>query len=275
MTKPVREAETSTSVRIRRGLGVTAGLDVGLARDLAWVCARLGYHSMWSNDEPTASGLATLAHFAAAAPELELGAGVLPIDRHRPVHVATEIDRLGLDPARLWVGIGSGQLRSPTGAVENAVAELREILPDGTRIVVAAMRPNMCRVGGAIADGVLLNWMLPDRAAAARRWVREGAAAAGRAAPVVASYVRVAVGPGAKQRLNHEEGRYRTKNDNHRRHFATMDVELGSIGVAASTRAQVLDALAPYHAALDLPIARVLADSDAASLRAVAAAAAP
>ena len=275
MTKPVREAETSTSVRIRRGLGVTAGLDAGLARDFAWECARLGYHSMWSNDEPTASGLATLGHFAAAAPELELGAGVLPIDRHRPVHVAAEIDRLGLDPARLWVGIGSGQLRSPTGAVENAVAELREILPDGTRIVVAAMRPNMCRLGGAIADGVLLNWMLPDRAVAARRWVREGAVAAGRAAPVVASYVRVAVGPGAKQRLRHDEGRYRTKNDNHRRHFATMDVELGSIGVAASTRAQVLDALAPYHAALDLPIARVLADSDAASLRAVAAAAAP
>jgi alkanesulfonate monooxygenase SsuD/methylene tetrahydromethanopterin reductase-like flavin-dependent oxidoreductase (luciferase family) len=272
---PVREVETSTSVRIRRGLGVTAGLDAGLARDLAWECARLGYHSMWSNDEPAASGLATLAHFAAAAPELELGAGVLPIDRHRPVHVAAEIDRLGLDPARLWVGIGSGQLRSPTGAVENAVAELREILPDGTRIVVAAMRPNMCRLGGAIADGVLLNWMLPDRAVAARRWVREGAVAAGRAAPVVASYVRVAVGPGAKQRLRHEEGRYRTKNDNHRRHFATMDVELGSIGVAASTRAQVLDAFAPYHAALDLTIARVLADSDAASLRAVAAAAAP
>ena len=272
---PVREVDTRTSVRIRRGLGVTAGLDAGLARDLAWECARLGYHSLWSNDEPTASGLATLAHFAAAAPELELGAGVLPIDRHRPVHVAAEIHRLGLDPARLWVGVGSGQLRSPTRAVENAVAELREILPDGTRIVVAAMRPNMCRLGGAIADCVLLNWMLPDRAATARRWVREGAVAAGRAAPVVASYVRVAVGLGAKQRLRHEEGRYRTKNDNHRQHFAAMDVELGSIGVAASTRAQVLDALAPYHAALDLPIARVLADSDAASLRAVAAAAAP
>jgi hypothetical protein len=37
----------------------------------------------------------------------------------------------------------------------------------------------------------------------------------------------------------------------------------------------VLDALARYDAALDLPIARVLAVSDAASLRAVAAAAAP
>ena len=44
-----------------------------------------------------------------------------------------------------------------------------------------------CRLGGAIADGVLLNWMLPDDAARAREWVREGAAQRGRPAPVVAS----------------------------------------------------------------------------------------
>jgi hypothetical protein len=29
---------------------------------------------------------------------------------------------------------------------------------------------NCCRIGGAIADGVLLNWMLPAQAALARRW---------------------------------------------------------------------------------------------------------
>ena len=37
---------------------------------------------------------------------------------------------------------------------------------------MAAMRPQLCRVGGAIADGVLLNWMLPAQAAQARQWVR-------------------------------------------------------------------------------------------------------
>jgi alkanesulfonate monooxygenase SsuD/methylene tetrahydromethanopterin reductase-like flavin-dependent oxidoreductase (luciferase family) len=260
---------------IRRGLGVTAGLDAGLARDLAVQCERLGYFSLWSNDEPGSSGLEVLAHFGAAAPALELGVGVLPLDRHQPARIATEVDRLGLDPAKLWLGIGSGQLRSSIDVIQRGLDELRELLPEHTRIVVAAMRPRMCRLGGAIADGVLLNWMLPAQAAEARRWVREGADAAGRAAPLVASYVRVAVGSDAPQRLRDEESRYRTINENHRRHFEAMDVPLGSVGVAASARPEVLAGLAPYQDALDLPIARLLAPYDETSLRAAAVAAAP
>jgi alkanesulfonate monooxygenase SsuD/methylene tetrahydromethanopterin reductase-like flavin-dependent oxidoreductase (luciferase family) len=216
-----------------------------------------------------------LAHFAAAAPRLELGVGVLPLDRHQPVGIAAEITRLGLDPAKLWIGVGSGQLRTPIHLVQGAVAELRELLPEGTRIVVAAMRPRMCRLGGAVADAVLLNWMLPAQAAQAGRWVRQGAAQAGRGAPVVASYVRVAVGARSGQRLREEERRYRSINAAHRRHFEAMDVPLGSVGVAASGRPGVLDGLAPYHAAIDLPIARLLTDRDATSLLAAAAAAAP
>ena len=187
----------TTSTPIRRGLGITASLDTGLARDLAVACQRLGYHSLWSNDEPASPGLETLAAVAAAAPQLELGVGALPLDRHQRASIAAAIDRLGIDPAKLWIGIGSGQLRSPTDIVNRAVSELRQLLPDETRIVVAAMRPRLCRLGGAIADGVLLNWMLPAQAAQARRWAQEGADEAGRTAPVVAAYIRVAVGPGS------------------------------------------------------------------------------
>jgi alkanesulfonate monooxygenase SsuD/methylene tetrahydromethanopterin reductase-like flavin-dependent oxidoreductase (luciferase family) len=265
----------NTATPIRRGLGITAGLDAGLARDLAAICEHLGYHSLWSNDEPTSPGLETLAQFAAAAPQLELGVGVLPLDRHQPARIAAEIARLGLDPAKLWIGIGSGQLRTPVDVVQRAVAQLRQLLPERTRIVVAAMRPRLCRVGGAVADGVLLNWMLPAQAAQARRWVREGADEAGRAAPVVASYVRVAVGSGSLQRLCDEESHYRSINEDHRKHFEAMNVPLGSVGVAASARSEVLEGLAPYHSALDLPIARLLAENDATSLSAGAVAAAP
>ena len=133
----------------------------------------------------------------------------------------------------------------------------------------------LCRIGGAIADGVLLNWMLPAQAALARRWVLEGADQAGRSAPLVASYVRVALGPGALQRLRDEESHYRNINEAHRRHFEAMDVPLGSVGVAASTRSQMLEGLAPYDSALDLPIARLLAEESATSLRSAAIAAAP
>jgi alkanesulfonate monooxygenase SsuD/methylene tetrahydromethanopterin reductase-like flavin-dependent oxidoreductase (luciferase family) len=258
-----------------RGLGINAGLEAGLARDLASRCLQLGYHSLWSNDEPGASGLETVAHFAAATRRIELGVGVLPLDRHSVASIASEVDRLEIDPARLWVGIGSGQLPRQVDVLERAAAELRELLPEETRIVLAAMRPRLCRLGGAVADGILLNWTLPDRVAGAREAAQEGADEAGRAAPVVAAYVRVAVGPGSLERLCDEEGRYRIINQRHREHFTALDVPLGSVGVAAPTAAEVPGKLAPYQAALDLLVIRVLANSDAASLAAVAEAAAP
>jgi alkanesulfonate monooxygenase SsuD/methylene tetrahydromethanopterin reductase-like flavin-dependent oxidoreductase (luciferase family) len=217
--------------------------------------------------------LDTVAQFAAATAKVGVGVGVLPLHRYGPAQIAAEVDRLGIDPARLWLGIGSGALSGQIDALQRAVEELRTLLPEASRIVVAAMRPRLCRLGGAIADGVLLNWMLPSQAARARGWVGEGAAEQGRATPVVASYVRVAVGPEARERLNDEERLYRTINEGHRKHFAAMDVAVGSVGIAASQRCEVLEALAPYHAALDLPIVRVLAD--ASLLSAVAHAAAP
>ncbi|MGH2970055.1 MAG: LLM class flavin-dependent oxidoreductase [Solirubrobacteraceae bacterium] len=258
-----------------RGLGITAGLDAGLARELAARCEELGYHSLWSNDEPSARGLDTLAQFAAATTKVELGVGVLPLHRYQPADIAAEVGRLGLDPARLWLGIGSGELPRQIDPLERAVAELRALLPETTRVMVAAMRPRLCRLGGAIADGVLLNWMPPREAARARAWVRDGAAEQGRKAPVVASYVRVAVGPGAKRRLSEEESFYRTINAAQRRHFAAMDVPVGSVGIAASHRSDLLELLGPYHGALDLAIVRVLAGPDASLLGAVADAAAP
>jgi alkanesulfonate monooxygenase SsuD/methylene tetrahydromethanopterin reductase-like flavin-dependent oxidoreductase (luciferase family) len=256
-------------------LGVTAGLDARVARDLAARCAQCGYDSLWSNDDSTSPGLETLAHFAAAAPHLELGVGVLPLHRYRPARIAAEVARLGLDPAKLWLGIGSGQLRPQLDAVRDGVAELRDLLPHGTRVVVAAMRPQLCRLGGGVADGVLFNWMPPTQAARARRWVQEGADHAGVAPPVAALYVRVAVGPRAAERLRAEEGRYRTINDGHRKHFAALDVPLGGVGVAAAERRSVLEGLQPYRSAVDLAIVRVLADPDVSSLVAVAEAAAP
>jgi alkanesulfonate monooxygenase SsuD/methylene tetrahydromethanopterin reductase-like flavin-dependent oxidoreductase (luciferase family) len=253
-------------------IGVTAGLDPPVAAAFAARCAELGYDSLWANDDPTAPGLEELARLAAGAPDLDLGVGVLPLDRYPPTKIAAEIDRLGLDPARLWIGIGSGRLRPALGAVRDAVFELRELLPPTTRIMVGTMREKLAHLGGAVADGVLLNWMLPAHAERARRWVHEGAETAGRPSPVAATYVRVAVGPGAEQRLQHEEGRYRGFDA---AHFEAMDVPLGSVGVAASSRAEAVEQLAPYRPAIDLPIVRVLAERDLAALVAVAEAAAP
>lgn len=261
-----------TTPATHHAIGVTSGLDAPVAAAFAARCADLGYDSLWANDDPTAPGLEELAHLAAGAPELDLGVGVLPIDRYPPAKIAAEVDRLGLDPAKLWIGIGSGRLRPALEPVRDAVAELRELLPSESRIMVGTMRPKLSRLGGEVADGVLLNWMLPPQADRARRWVQEGAAAAGRLAPTAALYIRVAVGRGAEERLQHEEGRYRGFDAEH---FAAMNVPLGSVGVAGSGRTEAVEKLAPYRPAVDLPIVRVLAERDLVSLCAVAEAAAP
>lgn len=253
------------------GLGVDAGLAPLAARELASRCAGLGYGSLWVNDEPEAPGLETLAHFAAGAPQLDLGVGVLPLDQHPPARIATEVTRLDLDPAKLWIGLGSGRLRLQLAPMRDAVTELRDLLP-AARIMVGAMGPHLCRLGGELADGVLLNWMLPAHASRAADWVDEGAVAAGRVAPITALYVRVAVGGDAPTRLHEEESRYRRLAA---AHFESMNVPLGTVGLAGRTRPDVLEGLAPYRSVVDLPIVRVLAGDDLASLVDVAEAAAP
>ena len=64
-------------------------------------------------------------------------------------------------------------------------------------------------------------------------------------------------------------------NEGHRTYFEAVNVALGSVGVAASTRPEVADEFAPYQSVLDLPIVRVLAPHDPTSLGTVATAAAP
>jgi hypothetical protein len=56
--------------------------------------------------------------------------GVLPQHRYQPAQIAAEVERLELDPARLWLGIGSGALARQIDALQRAVAELRMLLAD-------------------------------------------------------------------------------------------------------------------------------------------------
>jgi len=257
-----------------RGLGVAAGLEADIARALAARCAELGYTSLWSNDHPMASGLETAAEFAAAS-SLDVGVAVLPLDRHDPADIASKAGQLGLDPERLWLGIGAGFTKRPLGVVREGLAAVRSALPRGTRVAIAAMGPKMCALAGAEADGVFLNWMTPEKAGWARDHVEEGAAQAGRQPPEVFGYVRVAVGPDARDRLLKEESFYRQLHQGYIRHFQSLEREPGTIGVAEEDPASVQAELAPYEQAIDHLVVRALAHADVQSLEAVAVAAAP
>jgi alkanesulfonate monooxygenase SsuD/methylene tetrahydromethanopterin reductase-like flavin-dependent oxidoreductase (luciferase family) len=256
-----------------RGFGVAAGLSPEVARPLAERCAELGYTSMWSNDHPGAKGLETLAEFAAAAPAIELGVAVIALDRTPPEQIAADLERTGIEPARLWLGVGAGFSEKPLTRMREALPELRERLP-GVRLVLAAMGPKMCALAGADFEGVFLNWMTPEFAATARRRVEEGAADADRAAPPVFGYVRTAVGEDAAARLAKEESFYRDLHDGYRNHFARLGEPEGTVGVAAATPEQAQRELAAYTA-LDTVVVRGLASANIEAMTVLATAAAP
>ena len=257
-----------------RGFGVAAGLDPDVARPLAARCAELGYDSIWSNDHPGAKGLDTLAEFGTAAPDLDLGVAVIALDRTPPETIAADVERLGLDPTRLWLGVGAGFGDKPLTRMRKALPDLRERLP-GVRLVLAAMGPKMCELAGASYDGAFFNWMTPEFAAGARERVEAGAAQTGREAPPIFGYVRTAVGSDAAARLVKEESFYRDLHDGYRNHFARLGAEPeGTVGVAAADAAEAQSQLARY-AALDTIVVRGLASATIEAMTAVAEAARP
>jgi alkanesulfonate monooxygenase SsuD/methylene tetrahydromethanopterin reductase-like flavin-dependent oxidoreductase (luciferase family) len=258
---------------VSRAFGVAAGLDPEVAASLAERCQELGYGSLWSNDHPGALGLETLAVFAEAAPALELGVAVMALDRHAPAEIAGHIDRLGLDRDRLWIGVGAGFSEKPLTTMRDALGELREALP-GVRLVLAAMGPKMCRLGGGEYDGVFFNWMTPGFAARAKPNVEAGAEDAGRLTPPVFGYVRTAVGEDAAERLAKEESFYRDLHQGYRSHFDRLGEPEGTVGVAAANTTEAQRLLAGYEA-LDVVVVRGLASATAEAMRALAEAAAP
>jgi alkanesulfonate monooxygenase SsuD/methylene tetrahydromethanopterin reductase-like flavin-dependent oxidoreductase (luciferase family) len=256
-----------------RAFGVAAGLDPDVAAPLAARCAELGYSSLWSNDHPGALGLETVALFAGAAPAVDLGVAVMALDRHDPASIAAQIDRLGIDRDRLWLGIGAGFSERPLTRMREALPELRKALPD-VRLVLAAMGPKMCALAGSSYDGAFFNWMTPDFARSAREHVERGAREAGRETPPVFGYVRTAVGSDAAERLAKEESFYRDLHDGYRNHFERLGAAEGTVGVAASGRDDAATALAGYDA-LDVVVVRGLATASTEGMITVAEAAAP
>ncbi|HVC06429.1 MAG TPA: LLM class flavin-dependent oxidoreductase [Solirubrobacterales bacterium] len=256
-----------------RAFGVAAGLEQAVARPLAARCAELGYASIWSNDHPGAKGLETLAEFGAAAAQIDLGVAVIALDRTAPEAIAADVERVGLDPGRLWLGVGAGFSPKPLTRMREAAPELRQALPQ-VRLVLAAMGPKMCELAGGAYDGAFFNWMTPGFAAEARARVEAGARQAGRDTPPVFGYVRTAVGAGAAERLATEEAFYRDLHDGYRDHFARLAEPAGTVGVAAPDADTAQRSLAAYEA-LDTVVVRGLTSAMVEPMLALAQAAAP
>jgi len=243
-----------------RGIAVFAGISPDVIRAVARETEALGYSSFWVNHPPTTDGLASLAAAARETRRVDLGVGVIPLTARGPQAIAEGVRAQALPLDRLLLGIGSpnpGALRR----MREGIAALRSSL--ACRIVAAALGPKMCRLAGELADGVLLNWLTPAHARRSAEWVREGAAAARRAAPRLAAYVRVAIGPAARERLGGEAARYGAIPA-YGASFARMGVAPIDTCIAVDDAGAVPPALAAWDGVVDDIVVRVIPAADTA-----------
>jgi alkanesulfonate monooxygenase SsuD/methylene tetrahydromethanopterin reductase-like flavin-dependent oxidoreductase (luciferase family) len=240
----------------RRGFAIPATPDLELAATVAASGEELGYASVWTNDAPPGDGLEVAGAMLAATEAIRVGIGAVPCDRRSPAGVAEQLLAASLPLERLVLVVGSGGSGS-VEVVRRAVTQLRDTLGDEIAIGVAAMAPRMCRLGGEIADLVLLNWMTPERIVWARRQVRRGAA--GRAPglrapePELACYIRVSLGQGAALRVGAEAAHYGAMPA-YAQNFSAMGV--AAVGIAAVDASEALPMVEPYEQVLDEAIVR-------------------
>lgn len=240
-----------------RGVALAAGTAPEVVAATAALAEELGYRSFWLNHPGQRDGVAGLEPAAGATSRIDLGVGVVPIHLRPVESVVAVVEEVALPVERLLLGIGTAGPGAYRLAREGA-AELRLRL--GCRVVMAALSEGACRVAGEVADGVLLNWLTPDHARRSAEWVEHGAAKAGRPRPPLYAYLRVALGAGARERLEAEGARY-TGVATYASHFERMGAAPAETAVAADDADAVAGAVAAWDGVVDQVLLRLLPSS--------------
>lgn len=241
-----------------QGFALFAGIAPEIIRASARETEGLGYSSLWVNHPGATDGLAALALAARETQRIELGIGVIPLHTRGPDSIVQGVRANVLPLERLLLGVGSPN-PSALKRVRAGIAELRSQLR--VRLVVAALGPQMCRLAGEIADGVLFNWLTPDHARHSAELVREGAAAARRPPPKLFAYVRVALGSAARDRLAQEADRY-AAIPAYAANFARMGVKPVETAIAAETPDAIPPALGQWQGVVDEVVVRAITGKD-------------
>ena len=185
----------------------------------------MGYESIWTVEATGTDAFTLLGSVAQAAPGISLGTGIIPIQLRTPALTAMTAATLqALCPKRdIWLGLGVSAPAiltqhgiplsdRPIGMMREYVALLRECLSGESvtfegdyysvkrfrlgvrlgerrpKIVLAALGPQMLRLAGSVADGVLLNYIPVNHIGPSIEQVRAGGDAR------IFSYVHAAVG---------------------------------------------------------------------------------
>ena len=193
--------------------------------DIAINAQTLGYKSFWTVEANGTDAMSLLGAVSHAAPKLDLATGIIPIQLRTPTLTAMTAATLqALNPdADVLLGIGvsapgilmqHGERATdkPIGMMREYVALLRECLSGepvtfegdyfrskrfrlGVRlgerkpkIIMAALNPQMLKLAGEVADGVLLNYLPASHVGTSIEQVRKGGDAK------IYAYVHAAVG---------------------------------------------------------------------------------
>jgi alkanesulfonate monooxygenase SsuD/methylene tetrahydromethanopterin reductase-like flavin-dependent oxidoreductase (luciferase family) len=240
------------------GFAVFAGTKPENIHAAAREAERLGFASFWVNHPGATDGLAALAQAAGQTRRIELGIGVIPLHTRGPESIVGGVKTTALPLDRLLLGVGSPNPEA-LKRVRAGIGELRRQL--STRLIVAALGPQMCRLAGEVADGVLFNWLTPEYARLSAERVREGAAAARRQPPKLYAYLRVALGPTARDLLEQEANRY-AGVPAYAANFTRMGLKPVETAIAAQNRDDVQRGLAPWSGVVDHIIVRSITAKD-------------
>lgn len=215
----------STQTPLGVTFGSLAVLGPRAVMDIAQTAAAMNYRSLWTVEANGTDAFSLLGAVSAVAPKLDLATGIVPVQVRTPPLTAMSAATLqAMSPeADVWLGLGvsaPGILRQhgaplperPIAMMREYVALLRECLSGeavtfegdfwqvkrfrlGVRlgdrrpkIVMAALNPQMLKLAGEIADGVLLNYIPVAHVAESIARVRSGGDAK------IFAYVHAAVG---------------------------------------------------------------------------------
>jgi alkanesulfonate monooxygenase SsuD/methylene tetrahydromethanopterin reductase-like flavin-dependent oxidoreductase (luciferase family) len=236
-----------------RGVALFAGTPAEVIAVVARSAEELGYASFWLNHAGSADGVAALSAAAHATSAIELGVGVVPLHTREASSVVAGVREHGLPTGRLLLGIGSANAGAFRLARDGAVLLRAEL---GCRVFMGALGEPACRLAGEIADGVLLNWLTPGHARRSVGWVAAGAQKAGRPRPPTYAYVRVALGPGARERIEAEGVRY--QSGPYAPHFERMAAAPIETAIAAADADALVAGLRAWEGAIDQVVLRLL-----------------
>jgi probable F420-dependent oxidoreductase len=197
---------------------------------LAATAEEAEYQSAWLPESMGRDATAELIALAGATKRITVGTGIVPVFGRQPTLTAAAVATASaIAPGRVILGVGIGHQDSlvsghgvafsrPLTHTKEFVEVTRQLLRgesvdyDGdifkigqyrvectpsspVPVYVAALRPAMLRMAGAVADGVLMNWATPDRIREAIGHIHAGAREAGRSPDEIriASYLRTCV----------------------------------------------------------------------------------